>query len=95
MKALWDQWLKGESVSLEELQRARNFAEEDLGLTVEEARDALAAEFPLIAREFLRREYDQAESERIYWQSLNSRVAARYLSPAEAAERFREFSQTG
>jgi hypothetical protein len=94
LAALWGEWLYGEPVRLPEMQEAKAFAE-DLGVPVEEAREYLAAEFPLIAREFLRRAHDQAESERIYWQTLNSRVTAGYLSPADAGEKLREFSETG
>jgi hypothetical protein len=93
MKGLSGEWLKGEPVSLEEMQRARIFALEELGLTVEAARDSLAAEFPLIARELLRREYEQAKAERLYWQSLSNLVADETLPPSEAAKRFQEFSR--
>jgi len=94
LAGLWGEWLAGEKVSHEDLQEARIFAT-DLGVSIEEARDVIAAEYPILAREFLGRTHSQREAELAYWSVISRRVNAGYLSPSEATERLHEFYQAG
>jgi hypothetical protein len=95
LAALWGEWLYGEPVQPSNLQEGRLFAEEELGITVAEARDLLAASYPVLAREFLRRAHDQRDAEAIYWETLSRRVNAGSMSSIEAVDRLRKFSEAG